>query len=705
MKRHCAWAVSVLIAFGCSSGGSSTSAGAGGSGIAGGTAGNPTPSAGAGASGDLTAGSSFGGAESSAGSVGATAGSAGIPFAGAGSSAGSAGSAGAGASAGSSAAGGGAGGAVAVPCTGPRVTVTQSGASFILDNGVVKTTIDSSDATVPSFVFNGVEVMKDGGYFSFGTNVYTAGPFKGRLSLDPSKNDGQVAEVAMTTTWSGAAGVVPLDIEVRFALPRCASGLYEYLVLTHPSSYPAFTPGEMRVNHYIKLDDPFDWYAVDDTRRGRFLSQADETASQAIVGAPKEVRKYTSGPFADRPGWQKYDNALEWGEGTVYGFSSTSRKVGLWLINPSNEYLPGGPLKTELTVHPGGSGRGALLNYWGGSHFYGGLETLQTNQRREKVLGPWLLYANATQTAGSPGQDALWADAKQRLKAEQAAWPYSWEQDARYPARAGRGTVQGRLVFSDPEPPQASIANAWVGLAGPPVAGAPNFEHQGWDYQYWVHADAQGGFSLVHVRPGLYTLHAFAAGIHGVYLGLPSAVSVAAGKLTSLGVIDWLADRRGPSIWEIGTADRTSKEFFRGDRAFQYGTHLLFATDFPNGINYVVGQSQPAKNWNYFQPGGTWQVDFEITALPAQVSGASLVLDVSGSDGVTVQTSLNGVALAAAKFPYDDGAIDRDQAHGVLQSARVSVPAAALKLGSNRLAITASGRLMWDYLRLEWVKP
>ncbi|MES1177047.1 MAG: hypothetical protein ABUL62_22185 [Myxococcales bacterium] len=99
------------------------------------------------------------------------------------------------------------------------------------------------------------------------------------------------------------------------------------------------------MNHYTKLDDPFDWFAVDDNRRGRFLSQADEDASQAIAGAPKEVRKYTSGPFADRPGWQKYDNSLEWGEGTVYGFSSTSRKIGLWLINPSNEYLPGGPLK------------------------------------------------------------------------------------------------------------------------------------------------------------------------------------------------------------------------------------------------------------------------------------------------------------------------------------------------------------------------
>jgi rhamnogalacturonan endolyase len=589
------------------------------------------------------------------------------------------------------------------PCTGPLVKVSQAGAKFTFDNGLVKTTIDASDATVPSFVFNGVEVMKDGGYFTFGTNVYTASPFTGKLSADPSKNAGEVAEVSLTSTWNGAAGSVPLDLEVRYALPRCSQGLYEYLVLTHPSTYPAFTPGEMRVNHYLKLDDPFDWYAVDDARRGPFLSQADEDASQAITGAPKEVRKYSTGPFADRPGWQKYDNTVEWGEGTVYGFSSSSRKIGLWIINPNNEYLPGGPLKTELTVHQGGSGRGALLNYWGGSHFYGSLEALQTNQRREKVLGPWLLYANSTTLAGKAGQDELWGDASYRLNLEKAAWPYAWETDPRYPQSSGRGAVSGRVVFTDPQLPQVTAAYAWVGLANPSVAGAPNFEHQGWDYQYWVHADSQGSFTLANVRPGNYTLHAFRAGIHGVYVGQANAVTVSAGKASSLGNVAWAADRRGATVWEIGIPDRTPKEFFRGDQAWHYGTNLLFGKDFPNGVTYTVGTSTPAQNWNYLQPGGTWYIDFTIDAIPTSASAASLVLDVAGSDGVTLDVTLNGSALGTAKASYDDGSIDRDQPHGTLQGGRIAVPLSRLKTGSNRLGITPTGRLMWDYLRLEWV--
>lgn len=592
------------------------------------------------------------------------------------------------------------------PCTGGDVRATQAGQTFTLDNGALQVTINAANATIPSFIFEGVEMMRVGGYFTFGTNIYTAGPFRGRFSANPATNGGELAEVSMTTTFSGGAGVVPLDIEVRFALPRCASGLYEYVVLTHPNNYPAFSPGEMRINHYIRWDDVFDRYAVDDTRRGRFPSEEDVAGGlEPPPGAPREVRQYFSGPFANLPGWQKYDVALPWHEGNVYGWTSTSQRKGLWIVNPANEYLPGGPLKTELTIHDGGAGRGALLNYWGGTHFYGGFEPVLANQRREKVVGPWLLFANSTELTGDAAHDELWENAKERLSWEKSQWPYAWEQDARYLPRAARGTVQGSITLSDPEQPALSSAYAWVGLAGPPVDGAPNFEHQGWDYQYWRVADAQGRFSFDNVRPGNYTLHAFAPGIHGVYMGATNAVSVSAQNVVDLGVVSWRAERLGPTVWEIGTPDRTAGEFFRGDEAFHYGTNHLFAADFPNGVNYTVGSSSPRANWNYLQPGGTWNVRFEVPAIPPGVREASLVLDVAGTDGVTLQAALNGTQVGAAEYPYNDGSIDRDQAHGVLQSGRISIPVARLRTGANTLAISSDGRVMWDYLRLEWVQP
>ena len=671
-------------------GGATSGTGGRGGTAGGGSGGSSSGGAGRGGGGDAGAGGGAGrGGGGSSGGGGGAGGGAGVT----------------GGAGGGSGGGAGAAGGAPPACTGAAVKATLSGTTYTFDNGLVQAKINTSDATMPSFIINGVETMTSCGYFSWGTNVYTAGPFTGSLSADPSKNGGAVAEVAMTTTWDKSSGKIPLDLEVRFALPRCSQGLYGYVVLTHPASYPAFTPGELRYNHYVQWDSVFDWYAVDDVRRGVFTSVASSEAATAVSGAPKEVLKYPSGPFADRPGWQKYDLTLEWGEGTVYGWSSTKKNIGLWLINPSNEYLPGGPMKTELTLHDAPGGKATLLNYWGGTHFYGDLEDVKANQVREKVCGPWLLYANSTTTAGNAGQDALWADAKQRLIWEKAAWPYSWEADPRYPPKSGRGTVKGQITYTDAAQPTASVANAWVGLANPPVNGAPNFEHQAWDYQYWVHADGQGNFSLPNVRPGSYTLHAFVAGIHGVYIGQDNAVVVTAGGTTDLGTVTWTPDRKGPTVWEIGIPDRVPREFYRGDQAWHYGTAQLFSKDFPSGINYTVGTSTPAKDWNFLQSGGTWNVQFNVTSIPAGATGASLVLDSAGSNSVTLSASLNGTKVGSTSTSYDDSSIARDQPHGVWVGGRIAVPLAQIKTGSNTLAVSSSGDMMWDYLRLEWVTP
>jgi hypothetical protein len=80
-------------------------------------------------------------------------------------------------------------------------------------------------------------------------------------------------------------------------------------------------------------------------------------------------------------------------------------------------------------------------------------------------------------------------------------------------------------------------------------------------------------------------------------------------------------------------------------------------------------------------------------------------MDVAGTDGVTLRASVNGAAAGSVTLPYDDSSIDRDQPHGALQSGRITIPLTQLRSGANTLAIASSGRLMWDYLRLEWVGP
>lgn len=59
----------------------------------------------------------------------------------------------------------------------------------------------------------------------------------------------------------------------------------------------------------------------------------------------------------------------------AFGWSSTTYNVGLFFINPSMEYMSGGPTKVEFLGHRDTNQQAApcVLNYWRSSH-YGGAE-------------------------------------------------------------------------------------------------------------------------------------------------------------------------------------------------------------------------------------------------------------------------------------------------------------------------------------------
>ena len=47
----------------------------------------------------------------------------------------------------------------------------------------------------------------------------------------------------------------------------------------------------------------------------------------------------------------KYDYSANQFDVRAWGWSSSAQHVGLWLVNPSVEYLSGGPTKFELSSH------------------------------------------------------------------------------------------------------------------------------------------------------------------------------------------------------------------------------------------------------------------------------------------------------------------------------------------------------------------
>ena len=256
-------------------------------------------------------------------------------------------------------------------------------------------------------------------------------------------------------------------------------------------------------------------------------------------------------------------------------------------------------------------------------------------------------------------QTALWQDALAQAKIEKANWPYDWVNGVDYPHKNERGTVIGQLVLNDPQAASTKLAHLTVGLAhmdytnspgrggrggrgGPaPGAGGTNTISGGrgavasgaggtngfggtrggfgrgggfgggnglvdWTrdakfYQFWNDGSDDGKFTISNVRPGTYTLHAFADGVLGEFA--QANITVEAGKSLDLGKIEWKPLRYGRQIWEIGYPDRTGGKFYKGDgdNYWLWGWCLRYGDLFPNDITYTIGKSDYHKDWFFEQ--------------------------------------------------------------------------------------------------------
>src|SRR5690606_22328757 len=140
---------------------------------------------------------------------------------------------------------------------------------------------------------------------------------------------------------------------------------------------------------------------------------------------------------------------------------STERNVGFFVVNPSMEYMSGGPTKVEFLCHRDTNAVAApcVLNYWRSSHYGGANVTALAGEHWTKVIGPLFIYVNS----GADPQ-ALHRDAIARQQRESGKWPYDWVRGIEYTPRGQRSTVSGRLVLEDPWARQRSLLQLRVGL-------------------------------------------------------------------------------------------------------------------------------------------------------------------------------------------------------------------------------------------------
>lgn len=594
--------------------------------------------------------------------------------------------------------------------TGPNVTYKDLGDTVVLENGIVSIRINKKDASIRSFEYQGMNLFAGGhgggGHF-WSWNTPTFGgpanaPTTTTLVVDPASNAGEYAEVKVRSPWSGKSTDGAMDVEIYYSLRRGTQGYYVTATLDHPASYPRTAVGEWRSNTYVS--PIFDWLSVDELRQRRMPTMADMAASVPVAGAPAEVSLLTSGIHAGEYEC-KYSYSADLGDLNVWGWSSTSKRIGIWMTVPSHEYYNGGPMKRELTAHM----NPVLLNMLNGTHYSQGTQLImEAGKEFRKTYGPYFVYANSYQERGVDSTeqvaDALWRDAQAQAAAERSAWPYAWFKSANYVPASGRGTVSGTLAVTDSGNPAATAAGAWIGLA--PDDGGTDFQFQGRTYQFWVKTDADGRFTIPNVLPGTYHLHAFGAGNIGAFR--QADVTVKAGDAQELGTLQWTPPRVANTLWEIGVPTRNSVEFRNG--AFNYSQWATYAqslADSASGYTYTVGKSDWRTEWNYAQFGpAPWKIDFSLAWKPATDATASLYIGFA-SAATTLMVSVNGTRIVNNSAQYLDHAPIRLGNHGPFAERRLAIPASLLKQGTNTVTLTqiggnsATGTTQYDYLRFE----
>jgi rhamnogalacturonan endolyase len=654
------------------------------------------------------------------------------------------------------------------------VRITDGAWDYVLNNGVVSATVNKRSGDLVSLKYRGLEMLGAGSGHPFGYWSHAPGRemrVTNAITLHPDANGGERAEVSIKGFYSGTrssraaggpGGSTACDIEIRYTLARGDSGIYTCSIFTHETNHPATGIGEARFG--AKLNpDVFDHMTID-ARRNKRMPRPEDWDQGTELNF-KEARRLNTGIYAGQVE-HKYDYSAIQFRIPAFGWSSTQQRVGFWFINPSIEYLSGGATKVELTGHLDNNEGGAptLLNYWRGSHYGGSICAIGEGERWSKVIGPFLIYCN-----NGSDPNAMWRDALNRATREARDWPYDWVQGVDYPHRKERGTVKGRVVLNDSYAPDLVMSNILVGLAAPDYP-APRFDRPGnfpalnltgggedeartngvraalaesvraenrgavpgaevgprrgrgfggprvvdWQndakyYQFWVQADERGRFTIPKVRPGTYTLHVIADGVLGE--AVREKVTVVAGRTLDLDQLQWTPLRFGRPLWEVGIPNRSGEEFRHGDHYWRWGLYYQYTNDFPNDVHFVIGQSDPRKDWNYVQTprssqeGTTWSIAFHLTNAPQ--GRATLRLGIAGiSLRQGIQVSVNGNEAGSTPPLADTATIRRDGIRGYWSERNVAFDGSLLRAGTNvlQLSIPPGGPtsgVIYDYVRLE----
>ncbi|PVH78527.1 polysaccharide lyase family 4 protein [Cadophora sp. DSE1049] len=294
--------------------------------------------------------------------------------------------------------------------------------------------------------------------------------------------------------------------------------------------------------------------------------------------------KYT---FQDA--WRDHDVHGMYSDGST---SADGRTFGSWLVMNTKDTYFGGPLHSDLTVD------GIVYNYLVSNHH--GEGTPNITDGFDRTFGPQYYHFNSG-PSGTPMETLR----KEALKFYSPTWNTAFYDSIaqyvpNYVPSSSRTTWKAHVDLpKNAKNPIAILSQNGV-----------YFQDNVFDtkaYQYWADIDpATGNVEIPAVKAGTYRMTLYAEGIFGQYV--KDDVKVIAGEVHTTHA-RWREETAGTELWRIGTPDLSAGEFKHGYAPYSTPLHpeqyriywavYDFPTEFPSGLIYTIGESDPATDFNY----------------------------------------------------------------------------------------------------------
>ncbi len=430
-----------------------------------------------------------------------------------------------------------------------------------------------------------------------------------------------------------AEGPAWLEWQEHFVLRRGKSGFYVYFVLRNTSGKAKPRSVDTGDAQSVALEFNFLMAATRHLFTRKILS--DNLRGPTSFGFPRD--DYLQFPDIYQATWRlpngEVDAKHEWinfqDMSPVLGLAGP--KYGLWMIFPSADYRGGTEPKLQLTAFVGPLFIISLENkYFVPSDVYIGAHW-------QKVYGPMFIYLNK-----GPNSESMWIDAKRQAQRQKRRWPFRWVTNKSYHQR---GTVTGMVAIAGKHSP----TRAWAILSLPKPHSPKNLYGQ-WlrnvgSYMYWTRVRPGGHFIIRNVHAGRYDLFVWKKGILGEVR--KNGLVVRAGQTLRTGLTTLVPTHHGKLLWQVGVPNRGVGEFRNGRNFHIWENYLRYGMEFPHGVNYTIGKSNPRFDWNYLEPAvieghktpTVWKIHFSLKRVPA---GRPLLTLICGGRQARMNVLVNG---------------------------------------------------------------